>query len=140
MTADTIVVDSSAIVAILLEEPEARSFLEQLSFSPRNICSAMSFVECVMVLSTRAPGLSLERFTQSLSDFAIDITPVDPAQASIAAQAFLRFGKGRHPAKLNLGDCFSYALAKSLNAPLLYKGEDFGRTDIVSAVAQDARP
>lgn len=93
-----------------------------------------------MVLSTRAPGLSLERFTQSMSDFAIDIAPADPAQASIAANAFLRFGKGRHPAKLNLGDCFSYALAKSLNASLLYKGEDFGRTDIVPAVAQGAQP
>lgn len=141
MTADAIVVDSSAIVAILLEEPEARPFLERLSFSPRNLCSAMSFVECVMVLSTRAPKLSLEQFTQSLSDFAIDIAQVDPAQASLAAQAFLRFGKGRHPAKLNLGDCFSYALAKSLNAPLLYKGEDFGRTDIAAAVAsQEQRP
>lgn len=139
MTAGAIVVDSSAIVAILLEEPEARSFVERLSFSPRNVCSAMSFVECVMVLSTRAPRLSLERFTQSLSDFAIDIAATDPSQASIAAQAFLRFGKGRHPAKLNLGDCFSYALAKSLNAPLLYKGEDFGRTDIVSAAATGAR-
>ena len=138
---DTIVVDSSAIVAILLEEPEARPFLERLSFSPRNVCSAMSFVESAMVLSTRAPKLSLERFTQSLSDFAIDIAPVDPAQASLAAQAFLRFGKGRHPAKLNLGDCFSYALARSLNAPLLYKGEDFGRTDIVAAVSsQELRP
>jgi len=137
---DTIVVDSSAIVAILLEEVDAGLFLKRLSFSPRNICSAMTFVECVMVLSTRAPKLSPERFAQSLSDLAIDLVGVDPSQASLAAQAFLRFGKGRHPAKLNLGDCFSYALAKSLNAPLLYKGEDFGRTDIVSAAATGARP
>lgn len=140
MSDDTIVVDSSAIVAILLEEVDAGLFLKRLSFSPRNICSAMTFVECVMVLSTRAPKLSPERFAQSLSDLAIDLVGVDPSQASLAAQAFLRFGKGRHPAKLNLGDCFSYALAKSLNAPLLYKGEDFGRTDIVSAAATGARP
>lgn len=135
-----VVVDSSAIIAILLEEAEAAPFLKRLSFGPKNVCSAMSFVECVMVLSTRAPKLSLERFTQSLSDLAIDLAPVDPAQASIAAQAFLRFGKGRHPARLNLGDCFSYALARSLNAPLLYKGEDFSHTDIASAVATGARP
>lgn len=140
MTGDAIVVDSSAIVAILLEEADAGLFLERLSFSPRNVCSAMTFVECVMVLSTRAPKLSLERFAQSLADLAIDLVGVDPSQALLAAEAFTRFGKGRHPAKLNLGDCFSYALAKSLNAPLLYKGEDFGLTDIVSAVAQGARP
>ncbi len=70
----------------------------------------------------------------------IEVAEAEPAQGLLAADAFMRFGKGRHPARLNLGDCFSYALAKSLNAPLLYKGDDFGQTDIVSAVATDARP
>eukprot|EP01042_Synura_sphagnicola_P016952 gene16952-21432_t len=76
-----------------------------------------------------------------MDGFGIRRIPVDDEQSVMSAQAFLRFGKGRHPAKLNLGDCFSYALAKSLNAPLLYKGEDFGLTDIAAAVAsQDLFP
>lgn len=139
MIASTIVVDSSAIVAILLNESEAGTFLDLLSHSPKNICSAITFVECVMVLSTRAPNLSQARFAESISDLAIDLVAIDAEQAVLAAEAFARYGKGRHPAKLNLGDCFSYALAKSLQVPLLYKGEDFSQTDIVAA-AQGVRP
>jgi ribonuclease VapC len=75
-----------------------------------------------------------------VSSLGISLAPLDPSQANFASEAFLRFGKGRHPAKLNLGDCFSYALAKSLQAPLLYKGEDFAKTDIVAATAAGVRP
>ena len=140
MTKGVVAVDSSAIIAIMLEEKEKSDFLRVLGHSRRNFCSTVTFLECVMVLSTRAPRISLPRFTNGLADFAIEQVSVDADHALLAGQAFLRFGKGRHPAKLNMGDCFSYALAKSLNAPLLYKGDDFGQTDIVSALTMETRP
>lgn len=140
MTNSVVAVDSSAIIAILLEETEKSDFLHVLGHSRQNVCSTVTFLECVMVLSTRAPRLSLPSFAKGLADFAIEQVSIDPDHGLLAAQAFLRFGKGRHPASLNLGDCFSYALAKSLNAPLLYKGNDFIQTDIVSAAATGAHP
>lgn len=93
----------------------------------------MTFVESYMVATGRYVGTPPSLHLAFLDTLGISIVPTDQQQATLAAEAFLRFGKGRHPAGLNLGDCFSYALAKSLNAPLLYKGEDFGRTDIGSA-------
>jgi ribonuclease VapC len=140
VTKETIVVDSSAIIAILLQENEARDLLQCLNLSMKSICSAMTFLECVMVLSTRAPQLPLPRFEEALADFGIDLVPVGADHGRLAAEAFVRFGKGRHPAELNMGDCFSYALAKSLHAPLLYKGEDFAKTDIASAMAPGVKP
>ncbi|WP_291644892.1 type II toxin-antitoxin system VapC family toxin [Bosea sp. (in: a-proteobacteria)] len=140
MTASTIVVDSSAILAILLNEPERTCFIAALDESADACCSAVTFVEAFMVAMNRVPGFSLERHAALIDSFGIRRLPVDEDQSTLSARAFLRFGKGRHPAKLNLGDCFSYALAKSLDAPLLYKGEDFSRTDIVSALAAGARP
>jgi len=93
-----------------------------------------------MVLSARIADLDAGQLQQALQTLAIAQHPLDAEQAALAADAFLRFGKGRHPARLNLGDCFSYALAKSMNAPLLYKGDDFSRTDIASALAAGAQP
>lgn len=141
MTAPPIVVDSSAIIAILLKEPERALFVSVLDDSADACCSAVSFVETFMVAMSRVPDFTFDRYIALMDGLGIRRIPVDEQQGVMSAQAFLRFGKGRHPAKLNLGDCFSYALAKSLNAPLLYKGEDFGRTDIVAAVAtQESRP
>ena len=136
-----LVVDSSAIVAIMTAEPEQDTFRNCLNDAPAAFCSSASFVESFMVLSARIAGLTPNELEEALRTIKVELVPFDAEQAVLAAQAFARFGKGRHPAKLNLGDCFSYALAKSLNAPLLYKGEDFGLTDIAAAVpSQEQRP
>lgn len=141
MISSPIVVDSSAIIAILRNEPERDRLLAALNASAANFCSMVTFVESFMVSTNRNADAPVALHLRLLEDLGIEAAPLDQKQAVLAAEAFARFGKGRHPAKLNLGDCFSYALAKSLNAPLLYKGEDFGRTDIVAAVAsQELRP
>lgn len=141
MTASPIVVDSSAIIAILGSEPERDRLLAVLNTSGANFCSMVTFVESFMVSTNRNADAPVVLHLRLLDDLGIETVPLDQKQAVLAADAFLRFGKGRHPAKLNLGDCFSYALAKSLNAPLLYKGADFGLTDIAAAVSsQEQRP
>ena len=133
MTQGPLVVDSSAIVAILPEVAEASAFSDLLDARPVSYCSGVNFVETFMVLTSRIASIGVADLAGALQTLAIEQQPVDPEQSALASEALLRFGKGRHPAKLNLGDCFSYALAKSLNAPLLYKGSDFSQTDIVSA-------
>jgi len=140
VTQGPLVVDSSAIVAILTEAAEATVFSDLLDARSISYCSSVTFVETFMVLSSRIANLSVAGLAAALQTLAIEQRPVDTEQSALASEAFLRFGKGRHPARLNLGDCFSYALAKSLNAPLLYKGGDFSQTDIVTAMAAGARP
>lgn len=141
MTASPIVVDTSAIIAILRGEPERDKLLAVLNASAANFCSMVTFVESFMVSTNRNAEAPIALHLRLLDDLGIETVPLDQKQAVFAAEAFARFGKGRHPAKLNLGDCFSYALARFLTAPLLYKGEDFSRTDIVAAVSsQEQRP
>lgn len=141
MTESPIVVDSSAIIAIIRAEPEHAGMLAVLNQSDSSVCSMVAFVESFMVSTRRNEDAPVELHVELLEDLGIKTVALDQEQAVLAAQAFTRFGKGRHPAKLNLGDCFSYALAKSLNAPLLFKGDDFHRTDIVPAItAGAARP
>ena len=119
-----IVVDTSAVLSVMLEEPEADPVRAVLLHASNRSMSAGNYLECTMVMAGRRLGgradldewLTLRRI------------------AFLASDAFLRFGRGRHPAGLNYGDCFAYALAKHLRAPLLYKGEDFARTDIASAL------
>lgn len=135
-----VVVDSSAIIAILRDEPERATIQSVLDKSSNSVCSLVTFVESFMVVTGRNVGTLPSDHLELISSLGISLAPLDPSQANFAAEAFTRFGKGRHPAKLNLGDCFSYALAKSLQAPLLYKGEDFAKTDIVAATAAGARP
>lgn len=93
-----------------------------------------------MVLIGKRGSTQLQDVEELFATLKIDTVNQPDAIGRLAADAFLRFGKGRHPAGLNLGDCFAYALAKSLNAPLLYKGDDFGRTDIASALPAGAQP
>jgi ribonuclease VapC len=138
--ASPVVVDSSAIIAILRGESESPDFQAVLNASAGNFCSTVTFVESYMVATSRNAGSPPELHAELLDDLGIATVPLDQAQAMAASTAFLRFGKGRHPARLNMGDCFSYALAKSLNAPLLFKGDDFSRTDIASALVTGARP
>jgi ribonuclease VapC len=127
------IVDTSALVAILQDEPERTSFIDLIDSAAALKISAVSFVEVSRILESRygAEGLlSLDRF---LDRAGIEVVAVDARQAIEARRAFSRFGKGRHPAGLNFGDCFSYALSVCLGEPLLFKGDDFGVTDIVPA-------
>ena len=135
-----IVADSSEIVAIAFGEPEAALFQRLLTEASDCVCSAVTFTECVMVLIGKRAATPLREVEALFGDLKVRPAALDPEQGRLAAEAFIRFGKGRHWAGLNLGDCFSYALAKSLQAPLLYKGEDFARTDIASALTAGARP
>lgn len=133
-----IAVDSSAIIAIALGEADADLFYAFLDQSSESVCSAVTFVECAMVLIGGRAQLPLTDVADLFDKLRVKRLDVNGEQALLAANAFQAFGKGRHPAKLNFGDCFSYALAKSLNAPLLFKGDDFGQTDIVPAIAAGA--
>ncbi|MBS0151156.1 MAG: type II toxin-antitoxin system VapC family toxin [Nitrospira sp.] len=129
-----IVIDTSAVVAILRDEAERRTFNEAIEEAKRCLVSAVSFVEASMVMEGRMGYDGLRDFDLFILKAGIEIVPVDVEQASIARGAFRKFGKGRHAANLNFGDCFSYALAKVMDAALLFKGHDFSRTDIESAV------
>ena len=126
-------VDTSALVAILLNEPDGSMYSKHIA-SSQAVLSAVGKVETLMVVLSRAPDEGRERFDFLLERLGIVIVGVDDRLAELAISAFLRYGKGRHPAKLNFGDCFSYALAKRFNVPLLFKGNDFSQSDIHSAI------
>jgi ribonuclease VapC len=126
------VVDSSALIAVVLGEPEAEAILDTMSSSAVSVhVSAVSVVEASIVLESRQGPDATRDLDLLMVGVDADTVPVDKAQAELAFMAWKRFGKGRHPAALNLGDCFSYALAKSLGYPLLFKGGDFSQTDVV---------
>ena len=124
------VVDPSAILAIVYAEPEGEIFLHLIAQSEHCLLSSPSYVEISIVLGARYGKQGVENLNRLLKELSIVVVPFSPEQARLAAEAFLRFGKGRHPAKLNMGDCFSYALAKAMNQSLLFKGNDFIQTDI----------
>jgi ribonuclease VapC len=129
-----IVVDTSAVIAILRDEPERSQFIETILDASTVFISAVSLREAGMVLAGRtgdeAAWASLDAL---LSRLNLEIIAHDEALARAASRAFLRYGKGRHEARLNFGDCASYALAAENNLPLLYKGLDFAKTDITPA-------
>lgn len=124
------VIGTSALLAILQDEPERRAFNEAIEAAESRVVSVASFVEASIVLEARhgAEGVrGLDRFVERA---AIEVSDVDLEQGKRARDAFSRFGKGRHRASLNFGDCFSCALARVRGEPLLYKGEDFDHTDV----------
>lgn len=125
------VVDSSAIVAVLMDEPERGEFRDLISRDPACLVSEVTVVETSIVLEARTgdPDL-LDAF---LRRGEVERVPVDYEQTEAARRAWRRFGKGRHSAGLNLGDCFSYALSVTTGQPLLFKGDDFARTDVEAA-------
>ncbi len=131
---EALVVDTSAIVAILYNEPEAKLFFDRISQMNEVWLSSVSKVETMMVLTTRFKALAAPKFAGFCEMLSVNIAPIDDELANMAIAAFLRYGKGRHPAGLNFGDCFSYALARKMDVPLLYKGNDFCLTDIACAV------
>ena len=127
------VVDTSAVVAIIFAEPEADRFRHLIESHPDPVMSAASFAEAGIVVMQRLSIAAIEDLELLLVGAGVEIIPVTPEQARLAVTAYERFGKGRHPAGLNYGDCFSYALAQARGEPLLAKGNDFGRTDAVMA-------
>jgi ribonuclease VapC len=127
------VVDTSVVVAILLKEPDREAFTRKLARASSRQLSSVSYLEAGIVLTSHFGDVAELSLDRMLLQARIEIVPVTPTQAKLAFEAFRRYGKGRHPAKLNLGDCFSYALAKNAAEPLLFKGNDFARTDIMVA-------
>ena len=133
------VVDSSALLAILQDEPERRTFNEALEAADSRRLSAANFVEVSIVIEARLGADGQRDLDLFLERAAIEIVDLDVEQAREARRAFSRFGKGRHPAGLNFGDCFAYALAATLGEPLLFKGDDFSKTDVIPSAAVSAR-
>jgi ribonuclease VapC len=129
------IVDSSAIIAILRNEPDAAAMAEALQEAPIRRISAVTYVEAAVVADNDRNPLLSRRFDSLVRDAQMLVEPVTARQAELARQAYRDFGKGRHKAGLNLGDCFAYALAKEMDEPLLSKGDDFCHTDIEPAEA-----
>jgi ribonuclease VapC len=129
------VIDTSALMAILQLEPEERRFVAAIGSADLRMMSTVSWVESSMVIVGRRGQGGLDDLDQFVATARIDLVPVSSRHAQLARDAFVAFGKGRHPARLNCGDCFAYALAKATGEPLLFKGDDFTRTDIRAAVA-----
>ena len=130
-----IVVDTSALIAILRREPEKARFEEIIGEASVRLVCAVTVLEASMVAIGRNAAEAGKGLDAVLDSMDIRIVPFDENLAAVARDAFVRFGKGRHPAGLNMGDCASYALAKSLGLPLLFKGNDFSQTDVASALA-----
>ena len=128
------IVDSSAILAILFAEPDAAVFAKAMSEADACRISAATFVEVAVVVEAQTQDRGSRQLDAFLRRAGFVIEPVTEEQAHLARQAYSDFGKGRHPAGLNFGDCFSYALAKASGEALLFKGGDFSKTDIVSAL------
>lgn len=124
-------IDSSAMVAIVLHEPEADRLVDALDLAFARMISAVSWVETMMVAEARQGAAGDVRL--ALAEFKVELVPFDERQALHAYEAWRRFGKGRHPAGLNFGDCCAYAAALAYDQPLLFKGGDFSLTDIEAA-------
>lgn len=127
------VIDTSALFAIETEEPEARRLDSAIRSADRSLISTASAVELAVVLTRRRQSDQRSSVEDLLAHYRLSLVGVEEAHMRAAWEGFIRFGKGRHSACLNFGDCFSYALARSLNLPLLFKGDDFGRTDVAVA-------
>jgi ribonuclease VapC len=128
------VIDTSALLAILLYERDAPSYAEAIDNAGSRHMSAANYLEAALVIDTRGDPVASREFDLFFRRAGFVIEPVTLEHAQVARQAYLDFGKGRHRAALNFGDCLAYALAKSLDQPLLFKGPDFSRTDIEAAI------
>ena len=124
------VIDTSALIAILQDEPERKAFNEAIEVADRRAMSVASFVEASMIVETRFGPDGVRSLDLFIAKAGIELVAVDADQAHVARTAFRVYGKRRHPAGLNFGDCFAYALARTLGEPLLFKGSDFSLTDV----------
>jgi ribonuclease VapC len=127
------ILDTSALAAIFFEEPEATLYTTLIHDADRCLMSAANFVELAIVIEAQIGPDAARQCDTFFRRAGIAIEPLTVDQAHLARQAFLDFGKGRHPAALNFGDCFAYALSKAAGEPLLFKGGDFHRTDVIPA-------
>jgi ribonuclease VapC len=128
-----IAIDTSALVALFLREPDYETITDIIDEADAAFISVATRLELVAVLCGKRVGADPKQVGDYIDGLNLEHVSVSAEQMHLAIGALLRFGKGRHPARLNLGDCFVYALAKSLGAPLLFKGEDFAKTDLVPA-------
>ncbi len=129
------ILDTSALIAILRAEPEALAFAQAIAAAKIRRLSAASYVETAAVIDSAGDAVASRQLDELLQEAGVVIEPVTAEQARLARAAYRDFGKGRgHRARLNMGDCFSYALAKAFREPLLYKGDDFTHTDVRSAL------
>jgi len=129
------VIDTSAVIAILQQEGEAGHFARLIEDASVKLMSAGTALEVGILTESRRGRAGASELENFMLRAKVEIVAFDADQATIAREAHRRYGKGRHPAGLNMGDCFSYALAKASGEPLLFKGDDFGRTDIASCSA-----
>jgi len=129
-----VIIDSSALVAILLNEPEAGQHTEAIAGATHRRMSAATYLEAAIVAESRGGTGGARSLDRLLESARIELVPVTVEQAQAAREAWRRFGRGNHPATLNYGDCFAYALAKTTGEPLLFQGNDFSLTDIASAL------
>ena len=127
------IIDTSALVSILDQEAEAERLVRAIAAASERMLSAANLVETGIVMQVRRGNEAPRDLDLLLAKLRIDIIPVSGKQANLARKAFQHYGRGRHPAKLNFGDCFAYALAKDSSASLLFKGSDFSQTDIMIA-------
>ena len=129
------IIDTSAIIAILRNEPAAVPCAQAIADAPERRMSAVNYVESAVVIDASRNPIATRRFDDFLKAASIAIEAVTEVQARIAREAYRDFGKGSgHPARLNFGDCFAYALAKDRGEPLLFIGDDFGQTDVASSM------
>ena len=124
------VIDTSALLAIFLAEPERQNLLEHIRQDGTRLLSAANALETAIVLEARSGVVAGREMDLFIHRLGIELVPVDAAQVEVARTGWRRYGKGRHPASLNFGDCFAYALAKTSGEPLLAKGDDFPKTDV----------
>jgi ribonuclease VapC len=129
-----IVIDTSALMALLLQESDAEVLLDRAARAAIVHLSAASRLELGLVAESERHGVDATEVEQLLLALRVEVVPFDQQQLHWALQGWRRYGKGRHRAGLNLGDCFSYGLARALNAPLLFKGGDFAATDVLAAL------
>ncbi|MER2534880.1 MAG: type II toxin-antitoxin system VapC family toxin [Rhizobiaceae bacterium] len=130
-----IVIDTSVVIAVLKNEPDAATLIRRMAAASVRHMSAGSIVECGIVVGANYGDAGLEAMRQLCASLSLDVIPVDADQARTGYEAFRRYGRGSgHPANLNFGDCFSYALARTRHLPLLFKGDDFIHTDVVPAL------
>jgi ribonuclease VapC len=126
------VLDTSALIAILAVKPEANSFAAAIASADHRLLSAASFLETAVVIESRHGAAGGQKLDELIQAAQIQIETVTAEQAHVARLAYRLYGKGHHPAGLNFGDCFAYALAKTSGEPLLFKGNDFSQTDILA--------
>jgi ribonuclease VapC len=136
-----LIIDTSALMAILRDEPEAAACARAIEAASHRCISAVNFVEAAIVIDGSRDPVASRRFDDLVKEAQLVVEPVPEAQARIAREAYRDFGRGSgHPARLNFGDCFSYALARATGEPLLFTGDDFACTDITPALGEQLEP